>query len=106
MNFPIASLTDPDDIGPVKKRVCSAGNTSVTLSPESSCRECAMNATESLQRPKSLTEVNGRKRSSHWVSSMSSCHSSGKFRSCGMWMERRSNVERGGKDVLETCASD
>jgi hypothetical protein len=65
MNFPIASMTGPDGFGPGKKRFCSAGNTSVTLSPESSCREGAINATESLRRPKSVTEVNGRKSSSH-----------------------------------------
>jgi len=84
MKFPIGPLTGPDGCGPSKKRVSSAGNTSVTLSPESSCRAGATNGTEALYRFKFLTEVNRCKRSSHWVFSMSSCHFSGESRSFSM----------------------
>ena len=37
MNWPIAPLTASDGSGSCKKRFCSAGNTSVTLPPASSC---------------------------------------------------------------------
>jgi len=100
-NCAMAFLIGPDRRGPIKRRRCSAGNTSVTLSPVSSCRAGATSPTILLYRTSCFTEVNGCKSSSHCMFSMSSCQRSREWK-----ISRRSKVGRGDKHELQTCASD
>ena len=102
MNCPMASLTGPDGCQSyvLKKRFCRAGNNSVALSPESSRRAGATSRTESSHsRVILFTEVNGRKHSCHWTTSISPCQSSRDTA-----ITRLFNVGREYENEFKTCA--
>jgi len=98
----MAFLVSPDCRDLFKTRLCSTGNTSVTLSPARSCRAGVTRFTILLlYRASCFTKVNGCKSSSHCKFSMSSCQPRQEWR-----ISRHSKVGRGDKIELQTCAID
>jgi hypothetical protein len=101
MNCAIAFSIGLDGLSPTQERFRNAGNSSGTLSSASFCKAGATSGADLSCSAKFFTEVNGRISSSHWMFSMSSCQSRRSWR-----ISRRFKVGRGGRDELQSCASE
>ena len=101
MNSARTSWIGPHCADGLKTRFSSAGNTSVTLSPVSSCRAGTISCANWPSSIKFFTEANGCKSSSHreFSAQMSFSHR--------YWLiSKHSKVGRGGKDELMICPKD
>ena len=105
-NCPMALWTGPDECSSPRQRLCKADNTSVALSLESPCRAGAIRGAKSWDKQSSFNAVNGRKSSSHWLSSKSSCQHRSEYLLLSQ-IERCSTVRRRarGKDEVQSCSS-
>src|SRR6266478_1254956 len=101
-NCPMALWTGPDECSSPRQRLCKADNTSVALSLESPCRAGAIRGAKSWDKQSSFNAVNGRKSSSHWLSSKSSCQHRSEYLLLSQ-MERRSTVRRRAREKDCRC---
>src|SRR6266478_5165204 len=95
------SWKGPDGSSPSTKIFCRLGNTSV---PTTSWRAAATPGAKFLDTRRFFTAGNGSKSSNHRVFSMASFFQTRREYRC--LMRRSSIIERGGKQVLQTWATD